>query len=271
MRTVLICHHDDRSTREGLSRWLASFSDLVGIVEIHEGKDRAWKRLRAEWKRSGPLGLIDVVAFRLYYRLALAARDARIEEADLERLKRRYPPVPTDVPVLVTATPNSRETQRFLEDLAPDIALARCKFLLARRIFDVPKQGTFVMHPGICPEYRNSHGCFWALARDDLDNVGMTLLKIDAGVDTGPVYGYFRYPYDEVNESHIVIQSRVVLENLDAIAGTFDAIHRGEANTIDTTGRRSGTWGQPWLTRYLRWKARARARAKARVRSGAAR
>ena len=47
------------------------------------------------------------------------------------------------------------------------------------------------MHPGICPEYRNSHGCFWALARRDLDHVGATLLQIDEGSDTGPVYAYY--------------------------------------------------------------------------------
>jgi len=35
------------------------------------------------------------------------------------------------------------------------------------------------MHPGICPEYRNSHGCFWALANDDPERVGVTLLQID--------------------------------------------------------------------------------------------
>ena len=45
----------------------------------------------------------------------------------------------------------------------------------------------------------------------------MTLLQIDKGVDTGPIYGFFPYPYDERRESYIVIQARTVLDNLDAI------------------------------------------------------
>ena len=69
--------------------------------------------------------------------------------------------------------------------------VARCKRILKERIFAVPRPGTYVLHPGICPEYRNAHGAFWALARRDLDKVGLTLLRIDKGVDTGPVYGYF--------------------------------------------------------------------------------
>ena len=71
------------------------------------------------------------------------------------------------------------------------------------------------MHPGICPEYRNAHGCFWAMATGDVTNVGMTLLRIDAGVDTGPVFGHYRVN-DDPNESHVVTQNRAVVNHLDA-------------------------------------------------------
>jgi methionyl-tRNA formyltransferase len=85
------------------------------------------------------------------------------------------------------------------------------------------------MHPGICPEYRNAHGCFWALANGDSARVGMTLLKIDKGVDTGPVYGHYTYPYDERHESHVVIQHRVVFENLEALREKLEHIAAGDA------------------------------------------
>jgi methionyl-tRNA formyltransferase len=113
------------------------------------------------------------------------------------------------------------------------------------------------MHPGVCPEYRNAHGCFWALARNDLENVGMTLLKIDAGIDTGPVYGDFRSDFDEQNESHIVIQHRMVFDNLAALGELFREIASGEARRIPTAGRKSRNWGQPWLTEYLKWRIAA--------------
>jgi hypothetical protein len=76
------------------------------------------------------------------------------------------------------------------------------------------------------------HGCFWALANRDLDRVGLTLLRIDAGVDTGPSYGYFSYPYDQRRESHEVIQKRNLLERLIEVQA-------GEATPIDTSGRHS--------------------------------
>jgi hypothetical protein len=257
-RTVLICHDNEPLNRHVLPRWLASFTDLAGIVVIHESKTRYWKRLKKEAGRIGLLRTVDVLLFRLYYTLRLAAADAAWEQEQLRQLERRYPPLPADIPVLHTASPNSPETEAFLKELQPDLVLARCKFILNKRIFTLARLGAFVMHPGICPEYRNAHGCFWALANRDLGNVGLTLLKIDAGVDTGPVYGYFRCPLDEARASHVVIQHRVVFENLDALAAKFRELLAGTAAPIDTAGRRSEAWGQPWLTRYVRWKRCAR-------------
>jgi methionyl-tRNA formyltransferase len=132
--------------------------------------------------------------------------------------------------------------------------IARCKVILKEHIFTIPRQGTFVMHPGICPEYRNAHGCFWALANRDLARVGMTLLRIDQGVDTGPIFGHYYCSYDERHESHIVIQDRMVFDNLDILRQQLEAILEGRAVPVDVSGRTSAAWGQPWLTRYVAWK-----------------
>ena len=108
------------------------------------------------------------------------------------------------------------------------------------------------MHPGICPQYRNAHGCFWALAKHDRGNVGMTLLKIDKGIDTGPVYGYYRCEFDETTESHHVIQHKVVFDNLDALRQKLQEIYDGQAQTLDTRGLPVGRMGSAtWLTAYL--------------------
>jgi hypothetical protein len=256
MKTLLICHHDSPLDHDGLARWLASFSNLVGMVLIEEGGDRKRKRLKAEYERVGPMRLFDVLAFRIYYALFMAKTDARWMRAKLEELRRRFPS-PDGTPVLRTRSPNSAEAERFITRMAPDIVAARCKFILKESVFSIAKRGTMVMHPGVCPEYRNSHGCFWALANDDPGKVGMTLLRVDRGIDTGPVYGYFSYDFDAARESHVVIQWRMVFDNLDSLAGKLEQIHRGEAEPIRTEGRCSALWGQPWLSRYVRYRSHA--------------
>jgi len=262
MKTLLICHEGALLNREGLPRWLASFSDLVGIIILHDSRRRICGQLRREIKRVGLVRFLDVAAFRIYYRLFLSQTDSLWETRKLTELKSLYPEIRAGIPILHTASPNTSETEQFIRKTSPDIMIARCKMLLKESIFSVPTHGTFVMHPGICPEYRNSHGCFWALVKGDLNNVGMTLLRIDKGVDTGPVYGYYGYRFDERSESHTIIQQRVVFENLDALKSKLLDIYAGTAIRLDTSGRQSATWGAPWLTAYLSWKRKARQRSK---------
>ncbi len=259
MKTLLICHADAELDREGLARWLGSFSTLAGIVVIRETQQRFLRRVRREIRRVGPFRFLDVLAFRFYYRLTLSGIDHAWQREELRRMAAKYPPVPASLPVLTTPSPNSPEAEDFIRRQKPDLMLARCKTLLKKSVYSIPAKGTFVLHPGVCPEYRNAHGCFWALVNDDPSKVGATLLQIDEGVDSGPVYGYYTYPFDAQHESHQVIQWRVVLDNLDAIRDKLLEIDRGTASPIDTSGRLSGAWGQPWLSRYLGWKWRGRA------------
>ena len=250
MRTLLICHDGADLDREGLARWLGSFSDYAGTVVIREPGGRLKKRVKREIARVGWLRFLDVLAFRAYYRLAMAAGDKAWERRELARLRTRFPSLP-DAPEAIVSSPNASDAERFIRAQQPDLVIARCKTLLKEQVFTIPSLGTFVMHPGICPEYRNAHGCFWARATGDGENVGMTLLRIDKGVDTGPVYGYFRVR-PEPAESHVVTQHRVVLDHLDAIRDTLLAIEAGAAPRIDTTGRKSAAWGQPWMSAYLK-------------------
>jgi methionyl-tRNA formyltransferase len=258
---VLICHEGDRLDTEGLAAWLANTMQLKGLIVIRDNPGRLWRAARREIRRVGWLRFLDVIAFRLYGRVALAAADDAWKGKALERLLAQYPADVRDVPRLVVDSPNSECAREFLALLRPDLIIARCKFILKPSVYQLARAGAFALHPGICPEYRNAHGCFWALANGDLERVGMTLLRLDEGIDTGPVYLQATCAIDEVRESHTVIQYRVVLENLDAVGRCLTAIARGEdVQPLQTAGRTSAVWGQPRLVEYLRWKWMARRR-----------
>jgi hypothetical protein len=86
----------------------------------------------------------------------------------------------------------------------------------------------------------------------------MTLLRIDEGIDTGPIYGYFTHPHDLGRQSHIVIQNSMTFENLDAIGERISEVCGGGATPMTVQGRASAMWGQPRLTPYLAWRWRHR-------------
>ena len=249
MRTLLICHADAALDREGLARWLGSFSDFAGTLVIDEPFERKRRRIAREIDRVGYLRFLDVLAFRAYHTMCRSAQDRAWEKTELEALRGRFPSRPGASELLVQS-PNSAAAEAFVRDRKPTLVIARCKTLLQERIFSIPTLGTYVLHPGICPEYRNAHGCFWARAAGDDANVGATLLRIDRGVDTGPVFGYFRVETDRF-ESHVVTEHRAVLDHLDAIRDKLREIEAGGATPIDTGGRRSAAWGQPWLTAHV--------------------
>ncbi len=256
MRTVLICHDGDLIFRHVMPRWLSSFSELGGIVVIREESVQLKARVKREISRVGPLRFADVMAYRLYRKMFLTKKIDAWKRRTRQELSDRYI-MQEEPPIHYTKSPNSKATKEFIQNLSPDITLVFCKFILKRRIYKIARHGTYVLHPGHCPEYRNAHGCFWALSERDMDKVAASLLRIDAGIDTGPVYAFYTYPFDEKSEPSEIIQYRVILENLDNIREKFIEIVEGRARPIDTQDTASREWGQPWLTRYLAWKLAA--------------
>lgn len=252
MRTALICHHDSALDRQGVASWLDSSSDLCAIVQIRDGRNAVRGRLQRELRRSGLLGLADALAFRAFYRFSHAKKDREIERTILRKTLDKYPRHAGETPLLEVEDPNGTEVRDFLAKARPDIVIARCKHLLRENIFSIPLHGTYVLHPGICPQYRNAHGCFWALAEGDERNVGATLLRIDKGIDTGPIYDQYRLQPGNSRESHIILQHRAVMEHLDQAMDTLGEICAGVGKPIDTSTSKSAVWGQPRLSAYLR-------------------
>src|SRR5206468_9363486 len=122
MRTLLICHEGADLDREGLARWLGSFSTYTGTVVIREPGGRLRKRIAREIKRVGLLRFLDVIAFRAYYALAQAGGDRAWEARELQRLRSWFPDRP-DAPEAVVSSPNSADSERFIRDQRPDFVI----------------------------------------------------------------------------------------------------------------------------------------------------
>jgi len=79
------------------------------------------------------------------------------------------------------------------------------------RILSLPRRGVLGMHPTLLPEGRGRASIPWAILKG-LKETGVTLFKLDEGVDTGPIIFQERIPlapdetatalYEKVNESH---------------------------------------------------------------------
>jgi|AntDeeMetagen681_2_1112603.scaffolds.fasta_scaffold01129_4 folate-dependent phosphoribosylglycinamide formyltransferase PurN len=254
--TVLLRHRGATFDEEVLGRVLAASTDLKAEIVIEPDATRRLDTLRHEYRRSGAIGLLDSLAYRVFYRLRLKEKETPKLDALVDEFVEQY--ADPSVPKYRVQDPNGDEMTAILADLEPEMMVARCKVLLSEAVFSSPTHGTFVIHPGICPEYRNQHGCFWALANGDDDRVGYSLIRIDEGIDTGDILAQDGTTFDPCNDEHAYIQQKVVADNVEEIVGTLDAVAEGEVEPIETRGRNSALWGMPKLSAWTTWKRRVR-------------
>ena len=74
-----------------------------------------------------------------------------------------------------------------LRSLAPDLmVVAAYGQLLPQAVLDGPRHGCLNVHTSWLPAYRGAAPIQWALA-DGLQETGVTLMRMDAGLDTGPI------------------------------------------------------------------------------------
>ena len=69
---------------------------------------------------------------------------------------------------------------------APDLGLIYGSPILKPELFDIPAFGTLGIHHGKVPEYRGKKTTFWAMYNGE-KTAGVTIQKINAGLDTGQV------------------------------------------------------------------------------------
>jgi methionyl-tRNA formyltransferase len=97
------------------------------------------------------------------------------------------PPAIPPCDVVPASAINEDSTRARIAALVPDLLLVSGAPLLSPAIFSLPRLGTVNVHYGIAPWYRGMETVFWPLYLEDYDRLGVSLLRIDTGIDNGEV------------------------------------------------------------------------------------
>ena len=98
------------------------------------------------------------------------------------------------LPVLQPAKARDEQFISQLRALKPDlIAVVAYGHILPPAILDLPKFGCLNLHTSLLPKYRGAAPIQWAIANGETET-GVTIMKMDAGMDTGPVLTQKRTP-----------------------------------------------------------------------------
>jgi methionyl-tRNA formyltransferase len=91
------------------------------------------------------------------------------------------------LPVLQPERARNEAFVQQLRDLAPDlIVVAAYGQILPPAILDTPRFGCLNVHTSLLPKYRGASPIQTALLNGDTET-GVTIMKMDAGMDTGPI------------------------------------------------------------------------------------
>jgi len=91
------------------------------------------------------------------------------------------------LPVLQPERARDEALLSALRELQPDlIAVAAYGQILPQSILDLPRFGCLNLHTSLLPKYRGAAPIQWAILNGDAET-GVTIMKMDAGLDTGDI------------------------------------------------------------------------------------
>lgn len=98
------------------------------------------------------------------------------------------------VPVLQPAKIRGTTFHEEIRALRPDVGVVTAYGkILPQELLDAPAQGCVNVHASLLPRFRGAAPIQWAIAAGDPET-GVCLMKMDAGLDTGPVIDCRRHP-----------------------------------------------------------------------------
>ncbi len=107
-------------------------------------------------------------------------------------LKKTSPAVKTlaqekNLPILQPLRARDETFIEKLKELSPDLIVVMAYGqILPEKILSLPKFGCVNVHTSLLPKYRGAAPIQWAIANGEIET-GVTIMKMDAGMDTGPI------------------------------------------------------------------------------------
>jgi folate-dependent phosphoribosylglycinamide formyltransferase PurN len=148
---------------------------------------------------------------------------------------------------------NDSRTATLLQQISPSVIVVNGTRILDEKLLRA-SDGVFLnTHVGITPLYRGVHGGYWAQASGDPEHFGVTIHKIDKGIDTGEIIAQaFTSAASTDNFStYPLLQIAIAIPILkQAVRDALD----GKLETISAPAGKSKLWTHPTIFQYLKYR-----------------
>lgn len=153
---------------------------------IIEDKVSTKKLIRSRIKKLGFFKVTNQLIFQLTISKVLKISSSK----RIEELKKKYSfssHIIKDSVLIKVSSVNDNECIMAIKKINPDIIIVNGTRIISTKVLDSTSAIFINTHVGITPQYRGVHGGYWSLVCNDEKNCGVTIHKVDKGVDTGDI------------------------------------------------------------------------------------
>lgn len=184
------------------NRLVAEFGPFPALIEKHLPRKAL---IRTRLKKLGLPRTLSQVAFVFLIR-PLLRRGSRKRIAEICQAHGLEATPPAAHYVRHIGSVNSDACHEALMAARPKVVIVNGTRIIKGSILRATDAVFLNIHQGITPQYRGSHGSYWALFNNDPENSGVTVHVVDEGIDTGgvvarahadasPADNFVTYPY----------------------------------------------------------------------------
>ena len=138
------------------------------------------------------------------------------------------------LPIFQPQKMRSPDALDFFTGAAPDaVVIIAYGQIIPQRLIDIPRLGWINLHGSLLPKYRGAAPIQWAIANGET-RTGLTTMKIDAGLDTGPMLLKYETPIGP-DETAPQLSARLAEAGAPLIAETLRRLALGEINRSEIT------------------------------------
>jgi len=160
---------------------------------------------------------------------------------------------PDGIEICPTNEVKSDRFVRRLKDQNIDLLCVAGGPILKDDILDIPRLGAINMHSSILPAFRGTQAEFWQVHNDAYDKAGITIHRIDTGVDTGAILSQKSLNLTALESPHMIRAKNQLLAlellpqvAVDELGGTLKSIDQKPDETATTYRGKDRTIQARW-------------------------
>jgi len=210
--------------------------------------------LKRRIRKLGTVQVAGQLAFQVLVTPALRRSSAARVRAIQEEFKLQIS-APDETDVTRVESVNSQDAIELLRDLNPDVIVLAGTRILSKNFLGSVRCPVINVHAGITPLYRGVHGAYWALVERRRELCGVTVHRVDSGIDTGEVLAQRLINVTE-QDNFVTYPWMQLGEGLRALAELLPDVASGKARGVAAMIAESKLRHHPTLWRYIFYRIR---------------